>query len=823
MKFLTTTIFTLLVSLSFWSCKTSNQSNIESVVYKKLANNRVNLTNGWSLTPAGTSPLNLDDLPLTMVVSSSKKYIGITNNGQSVQSLMLIDAKTNQLLDKVMPPKLFVGLAFSADEKYMYASGGHDNMVLVYSIENNKLIAKPSIVLGKPWPNRIDVTGLCSHPQKALLYVVTKDDSSLYVCNTITQKVEKRVQLSNEAYTCMLSPDASELYVSMWGGSKITVVNTETLTVKTDIPTAKNPNDMVLTKDGKFMFVSHGNDNVVSLIDLKNKKTIETLTASLFPDAPVGSTPNGVALSEDERTLYIANADNNCLAVFDVEEKGKSRSKGFIPTGWYPTAVKILGDKIYVTNGKGFSSAANPNGPNPVSSKAAQQKGGNPQANDRPGYIGGLFKGTLSVIDTPDDSRLATYSKLVYENTPYNKTKEQTTDGEAGNPIPMRIGEKSPIKYVFYIVKENRTYDQVLGDVKEGNGDASLCLFPEKITPNLHALAKEFVLLDNFYVDAEVSADGHNWSMAAYANDYVEKNWVSSYGGRGGSYDFEGQREVAFPRDGFIWDHAQRAGLTYRTYGEFAESSNKVKSLKGNYCKNYFGYNLAVKDVVREKQWETDFDSLLAIGKVPQLNTLRFGNDHTSGARIGLPTPEAAVADNDLAVGRFVEHLSKSKIWNESVVFILEDDAQNGPDHVDAHRSPAFMAGGFVKRNYIDHTMYSTSSMLRTIELILGMKPMSQYDAAATPMWRSFNKSTNTDSFVAKSANIDLNERNVAINFNSKRSQKLDLTRPDAIDDLIFGEIVWQTVRGQKSKMPAPRRGAFVRLDKFEKDEDDDD
>jgi len=809
--------------LAFWSCKTANQTASESVVYKTLSAKRVQLSNGWSLTPAGTSPLNLDDLPLNMVISPSKKYIAITNNGQSTQSVMLIDAQTHQLLDKATPPKLFVGLAFSADEKHLFASGGHDNRINVYAIENNKLKAEAGIVLGKPWPNKIDIVGLCTHPTKSLLYAVTKDDSSLYVCNTENLKIEKQIKLSAEAYTCTLSPDASELYISMWGGSKISVLNTETLTIKSEIATAQNPNDMILTKDGKYMFVSHGDDNVVSLIDVASKKVIETLTASLFPNAPVGSTPNGVALSSDESTLYIANADNNCLAVFDVTEKGKSRSKGFIPTGWYPTSVKVLGNKILVTNGKGFSSMANPNGPNPVSSKAAQQKGANPSANNRPGYIGGLFKGTLSVIDTPDDATLAAYSKLVYENSPYNKDKEMLAEGEAGNPIPMKVGEKSPIKYVFYIVKENRTYDQVLGDIKEGNGDPSLCLFPERVTPNLHALCKEFVLLDNFYVDAEVSADGHNWSMAAYANDYVEKNWVSSYGGRGGSYDFEGQREVAYPRDGFIWDHAQRAGLTYRTYGEFADNGKaNIKSLKNNFCPPYVGFTGAVKDVFREKQWEADFDSLLALGKVPQLNTIRLGNDHTSGAKLGLPTPEAAVADNDLAVGKLIEHLSKSKIWNESVVFILEDDAQNGPDHVDAHRSTAYVAGGYVKRGFVDHTMYSTSSMLRTIELILGMKPMSQYDAAATPMWKCFNKKLNATPFIARAANIDLNELNVAVNFNSRRSEKLDLTKPDAIDDLMFSEIVWQTVKGPKSKMPAPRRGAFVRLDKFEEDEDDD-
>ncbi len=361
--------------------------------------------------------------------------------------------------------------------------------------------------------------------------------------------------------------------------------------------------------------------------------------------------------------------------------------------------------------------------------------------------------------------------------------------------------------------------------MKEGNGDASLCLFPQKITPNQHALAKEFVLLDNFYVDAEVSADGHNWSSAAYANDYIEKNWVTSYGGRGGTYDYEGSKEIAHPRDGFIWDHAQRAGISYRSYGWFADDAKaNINVLKGHFCPGFKGFDMGYMDIKREEAWEKDFDELLAANKLPTLSTVRFGNDHTSGARIGLPTPEAAVADNDLAVGRFVEHLSKSPIWNESVVFILEDDAQNGPDHVDAHRSIAFMAGGYVKRGFVDHTMYSTSGMLRTMELILGLKPMSQYDAAATPMWRCFAKKADSTPFKSREANIDINEKNVAVNRNSKRSSLFNLSHPDDIDDLVFSEIVWQTVRGNNSVMPAPRRGAFVRLGKKgEGDEDDDD
>jgi hypothetical protein len=361
----------------------------------------------------------------------------------------------------------------------------------------------------------------------------------------------------------------------------------------------------------------------------------------------------------------------------------------------------------------------------------------------------------------------------------------------------------------------------VLGDMPEGNGDTSLCLFGEKITPNQHALAREFVLLDNFYVDGEVSADGHNWSFGAYATDYLEKTWVTSYGGRGGNYDAEGNRAIANNKKGFIWDYCQRAGLSYRTYGEFADDYKpNIPALAGHFCPYYTSWDESVRDTTRVNQWKRDFDSLLAINAVPRLSTLRLINDHTEGLRKGKPTPFAHVADNDHAVGMFIEHLSKSKIWKESVVFILEDDAQDGPDHVDAHRSTAYVAGGFVKRNFIDHTMYTTSSMLRTIELILGLEPMSQYDAAAEPMWRCFTSSPTLTPFITRAFQVDINEKNKVENVWQRISEKLDFSKEDRAPDRLFTEVIWKAVRGEHAIVPAPRRAAFFQP--FNKTEEDD-
>ena len=782
------------------------------------AQQTVTLPNGWQLSPAGKSLL-LGDLPLNIAVSKSKKLMAVTNNGQSTQSLQLIDVQTEKILDNIEIAKSWLGLQFSSDEKYLYTSGGNDNWILQYAILKNKLQLKDSILLGAKWPNKISPAGIAIDDAKHLLYVVTKDNNSLYLINLTTKKITQQIKLPAEAYTCLLSPNKKELYISCWGCDKILIFDTQKNSIRTEIAVGDNPNDICRTANGKYLFVANANDNSVSVIDIKNAKVIETLSSSLFAAAPPGSTTNAVALSGDEKTLYIANADNNCVAVFDVSKPGFSQSKGFIPVGWYPTCVKVIGKKIWVTNGKGFSSLANPNGPNLLKKRKVVFQGNDKTTQVKEQYIGGLFTGTMSIIDEPTLEQLSVYSQQVYRNTPYTKEKELMSKGEAGNPIPQKIGDPSPIKHVFYIVKENRTYDQVLGDIKEGNGDTSLVLFGEKVTPNQHKLVKDFVLLDNFYVDGEVSADGHNWSLGAYATDYLEKNWVTSYGGRGGEYDAEGTRKVANNKGDFIWGACKKAGVSYRTYGEFADDYKaNIPVLENHFCTYYTSWDQHVRDTTRVGQWKRDFDSLISINALPQLNTFRLINDHTEGMSKDRPTPFAHVADNDLAVGMFIDYLSKSPVWKESVVFILEDDAQNGPDHVDAHRSPVYIAGPYVKRNFVDHTPYTTSGILRTMELILGLAPMSQYDAAATPLWRCFTSIPDLTPYTTLPAQVDITEKNLVWNELSKRSAGFDFSKEDRVPDMEFSEVIWKGVKGLQSTMPAPKRAAFIKVPAKEDD-----
>ena len=782
----------------------------------------VSLPNGWKLSSAGKS-FGLGDLPLNIAVSNSKKFVAVTNNGVSAHSIMLIDVKSERVIDSVIIPKAWYGLAFSPDDQFLYAAGGHDNKIVRYEIIQNKLNKKDEIVLGAVWPNRIAPSGITFDAKRQKIYVVTRDNRSLYVIDAKTQKIDKQFGLDGEAYMSAMSTDSKELYISCWGCDHVLVFDLTMQAWKAPIKVGDNPNEMLVSPNGQQLYVCNANDNTVSVINLKTKKVIETLDVALYPNSPSGSTTNGLAMDPIKKSLYIANADNNCLAVFDVSTPGKSVPKGFIPVGWFPTNVKFINNKIWVTNGKGNTSLANPYGPRPIKNgEEVILHGADVNAPKEVQYIGSMFKGTMSVIARPVEKDLQGYSKAVYRNASYSPTKSDLADKEApGFPIPMKMGQKSPIKYVFYVIKENRTYDQVLSDVKGGNGDTTLLLFGRKYTPNQHAIAEKFVLLDNFYVDSEVSADGHQWSMGAYATDYMEKSWPTSYGGKGGGIYGEPEKNVVLNKSGYIWDLCNRYGVTFRTYGEFVTNGKAtIPVLDKHFHPTFPSYSLAIMDTTRLRIWKTEFETMVKENRVPQFNTLRLGNDHTEGLRIGRPTPYAHVADNDYAVGLLIETLSKSPIWNETAVFILEDDAQNGADHVDAHRSTAYVAGGFVKRNYVDHTAYSTSSMLRTMELILGLSPMSQYDAAAMPMWRSFDSVAKPSDFKAITPNVDLRTKNVVRNEWQRRSELFNFEKEDTNNDVAFNLVLWHGLKGDKIPFPGPTRAAFV-YPIIKKDDDD--
>jgi hypothetical protein len=655
-------------------------------------------------------------------------------------------------------------------------------------------------------------------------------------------------------YACVLDEKLSRLYVSLWAQSTVAVINLQTKKITARWAADEHPNEMLLSKSGKHLFVANANRNTVSIFDTDAGRAIETLVAELVPNSPPGSTPNSLALSPDESLLFVANANINTVAVFEVSHPGKSRSLGFIPVGWYPTSVRVTpdGKRLLVANGKGMTSRANRHGPRP----------GNQPPESVLEYIAGLFRGTLSVINLPGrekfEERMRDYTAQAYRcmpghgltlattNASGSETKRRwgavTTGGleTAGsttnylpgaggdqttrmpdNPIPRNPGSGSPIKYCIYIIKENRTYDQVLGDMLEGNGDPSLCLFPERITPNHHQLARDFVLLDNFYVEGEVSADGHEWTMGAYATDFVEKSWPLSYGHNKHKkypYPAEGNFLIAKPAGGYLWDRAKEANVTYRSYGEFVSNAktntepgtSRVAALKDHFDPWFRSFDMDYPDVKRAERFISELRRFEAAGEMPRLQIVRLPNDHTSGTTTNKLTPTACVGDNDLAFGMVVEAISHSRFWPQTAIFVVEDDAQNGPDHVDAHRTIAYAISPYVKRGSVDSTMYSTSSMLRTIELILGLKPMSQFDAMARPMFNSFQGKPDLRPYKALPVKVDLNERNPTNSWGAELSAKMDFSKEDAADDLVLNEVIWRSVRGPNSKMPAPVRAAFV-------------
>jgi YVTN family beta-propeller protein len=794
------------------------------------------LPNGWSIAPAGRH-FPVGDLPLAMAESPDGRTLVVSNNGYSKPSLTVVDLQRLTVPLNFPIDNAWLGLAWHPDGKRIWVSGGGAGTVNEFRVTDKGLEPGAVIQLRKPAETSF-VGGLAIRPDGSRLFAVQALGKLLFAVDLAAGKVSKEIELLAEGYTTLVSADGKTLYVSLWGGAKILLFDTETLEARGEIAVGEHPNAMVLSKDGSRLFVACANTNAVWTVDLATKRATEQVSIALDPAAPPGSTPNGLGLSPDGRTLLVANADNNSVAVVDVSRPGASAVRGFIPAGWYPTAAQWSrdGKRIFILSGKGLTSAPNPRGGHP----------GIPAAKGQ--YVGEMLQGALSILPVPDEKALADYSRTVYRLTPYTAAGRLTPkSAPAGSPIPARVGGTSPIKHVFYIIRENRTYDQIFGDLERGNGDPNLCLFGEEVTPNAHTLAREFVLFDNFYVNAEVSYSGHAYSTGAYATDFVEKVWPMNYGGRGGDYliSERGEQRNAYgnitaPQNGFLWDAAVRAGVSVRSYGEFAVQKTGTDNqeregapptagpyegaapgLAGRVNPDYPPYDLKVPDRRRVDVWLEEFRRFEANGELPRLSIFHLPNDHTAGTRPGYPTPRAMIAENDVALGRIVEAISKSRYWKESAIFVIEDDAQNGPDHVDAHRSVALAISPWTRRGAVDSTLYTTAGVLRTIELILGLPPMSQYDAAATPFYAAFGSAPDVRPFTHQEARIRLDEMNAPTAWGAAASLAMDLDeQADRAPDLELNEILWRSVRGADSPMPPPVHAAFVRPVEVE-DEDE--
>ncbi len=779
------------------------------------------LPNGWSLKAQGEQ-VPMGDFPALMRVSPNGKFAAVLHCGYGDHEVRIVDLATQTVSSSTKVPQAFYGLAFSSDGGQLAVSGGEDECVYVFPFADGFLSKSRTIQIVAA-DEKFVVAGVEWAADNQELIVCGLLANEIRVVDVDSGKTKYQVALGEEAYPYAICLDAKNktAFVSLWGKSSVSQISLNDGQVTQSLTTQSHPTEMQLLDEGRMLLVACSNQNSVTVLEVQSGKQLEVIQTALFPKTPNGSTPSSIAVSPDGRVLVAANSDNNNLALFDISRRGQSKSLGFIPVGWYPTCVRFSqdGQSILVTNGKGLTSRSNVHGANPnISADSTVRE-----------YIGSLFLGTLSIIPTPSPTEMAAMTRTAFACCPLDNATGRNFEVSENHPIPNKPGMTSPIKHCIYVIKENRTYDQVFGDMPTGNGDPSLCIFPESVTPNHHALARQFVQLDNFYVESEVSADGHEWTMAAYATDFVEKTWPMSY--RGGrkklTYPAEGKLKISEPSSGYLWDRCRQHGVDYFSFGEFVENgptpndpcTTKVEALQGHFDPMFRSYDLDYSDVKRAERFIERWNQFEADGNLPGLIILRLPNDHTYGTRVGKPTPTAMVADNDVALGMVVEAVSKSKAWSKTAIFVIQDDAQNGSDHVDAHRTVALAISPYTRGSGLDSTMYSTASMLRTMGLMLGLEPMTQFDAAATPMYAAFHTEPDLASYEALPAQVDLNATNLASAWGAKLSEQLDLSSEDAADDLLFGEIVWRSVRGANSPMPAPVRSAFV----FVSDNDEDD
>lgn len=786
----------------------------------------VRLFNGWKITPAGRH-VTTSDMLLGCAMSPDTKTLAMTAVGYGAHELYLVNTATGQIRQKFPLGRGWNGVVWSPNGDTLYASGGASPAIHVFRQRADRTFAADKDLLlanlaedAKKEKGKAQayVSGLALSPDGATLYIANLASDSVFALDVAgsTVKAQRKLTAGARPYCVRLAPDRSVLYVTQWAEGNIVALDPQTLEPVRTITTNSHPNDFIFTREG-LMIVSCGNDDAVDIIDPRSGQVKERISTSLTPRAPAGATPNAVALSEDGRTLYVANADNNAVAVVDISILGRSHISGFIPTGWYPTAVCVApdGKHLLIGSGKGMGTHPNP-------ARVPQTDKVVPTGFQ---YIGRMLNGMISLVDLPTPVQLAAYTKQVYANTPYTDAlmeRAAMAPAPGTSPIPSRVGDPSPIKYILYIIKENRTYDQVFGDMKDGagrrigNGDPNLTLFGEDVTPNQHELARQYVLLDNVYCNGEVSADGHPWSTAAYVTDIGQRVWTVGYGGKGPQPLNE---KVAVPRAGYIWDACARNNLPYRSYGEqvFAagpdappgplSSIDGVTGLRGHASKTWQTHR--GRDWERADVFINELKEFERTDSLPRFMVMSLGENHTEGTKPGAFTPKAKVASNDLGVGKIVEACSQSKFWKEMAIFIIEDDAQNGPDHVDAHRTPALVVSPYVRRHTVDSTFYTTTSLLRTMELMLGLPPLTEYDAASTPLYNTFTMQADYTPYKALPARIDLNAKNGQLAYGAQRSLALNFSTYDDLsvaDEDALNRVLWHSIKGAGTPYPGTTR-----------------
>jgi YVTN family beta-propeller protein len=826
---------------------------------------------GWSLTPAGRLITVTDGPglggPWAVAVSPDGSHALVTSSGQAVQDetvetfdLAAGQRRGLQVYNGHRGRSVFYGVVYSPDGTKAWASGGGQGVVHAYAVQaDGSLKATHTIPAGNfptgiayghtPLGDRLYVADNLGGAPFSTGSYEDPPGHQVRVINPATSKVTTTIDLGLplDPFGITFNRNATKAYVTNWTGRSVVVIDTATQKPIGAIPLsppgnplqADHPTAIVANPRSPELYVANASSDTVSVIDGRSDRLVATIDVAPVPGSPKGSMPEGLAVSPDGATLYVAEAGENAIAVVDVATRAL---RGLIPTAWYPADVKVTpnGRRLVVVNTNGFG--AGPNRCGPFSPLLALGCGSGIEY--LPGYFenqysGTMIRGSVQVIDLP--SSAATFSSQLAGWTARVRLNNHVDQRPAAKPASL-----GAIKHVIYVIKENRTYDQVFGDLGKGNGDPALNLFGDESAPNHRALARRFVLLDNFYVDAEVSQDGHPWSTQATATDYVDKVWPFDYAwAYYRSYDSEFvpldqqfpseplasdpsvPRSAATATVGALWDDAYDHNVSFRDYGEGtpwdapdnctsganASDLTRLQARFGEHVDPRFpGWNMDCSDhAVREPEWEREFRGYERNGNLPGLEIVYFPNDHTQGTAAKLATPRSYMADNDLAVGKLVDAVSHSTYWSSTAIFVLEDDAQDGPDHVDAHRSTALMISPFTQHATLDSTHYDTASMLATIEDLLGLSPMSIYDQRATRMWPSFG-TANLAPYDAiqpsvipyPDAGYPTNTANAPL---GTLSAQQDFSVPDGPDEHILNEAIWRSIKGADLPMPAPVGG----------------
>ncbi|HKH43405.1 MAG TPA: SMP-30/gluconolactonase/LRE family protein [Thermoanaerobaculia bacterium] len=770
-------------------------------------------TGAW-LDPAGPS-FDVGNMPLAVAVApGTPGRLVLLLSGYREQGLQVVDAAAGRVLQTLPQPGAFLGLAFAPDGQTLYASGGDDDSIFRYDWRDGAATLRDRIELEKKEPKargRRFPAGLALSPDGKRLYVAENLSDTLAVVAPASGRVLQRLPAGNLPYGVAVAPDGT-VWVSAWGGDSVAAFSPDTAGLKASgtVVTGRHPSALLLGAGGRRLFVASATTDRIAVVDTAARRVIAALQDPPPSGPDEGSTPNALALSEDGTRLYVAEGDANAVAVFDLSAqtsgvagaRGRDLLAGRAPSRWYPAGLVRVGgardgETLYVVDGKGRGPRPNPAGAQPGTPLDPLQ------------YTLGQLNGTVTTLRTGwSGAELADLTRRVERANGWDRPR-----GERRYP---------PFRHVVYILKENRTYDQVFGDQPGGDGDPSLQFFPREVAPNHRALVERFGLFDRFFVNAEVSSQGHIWSTAAYVTDYGEKTVPSLYAGTREDPNEKENHEAEEPAGGFLWHLAREKGITFRNFGEATEPEKGpdgtvryvpvVASLRPYTDPDYPGFDPQIPDERRAGVWLDRLKEWERTGDMPALQLLWLPNDHTAGARPGLPTPRAYMADNDRSLGRIVEALSKSRFWKDTVVFVLEDDAQSGPDHVDSHRSVLLVISPYSRPGTV-HRFVNTTDVLATIEGILRLRSLSHFDHFGRPLASVFAAEPDLRPYQALEPSVPWTELNPPAGPGSMASARLDLDEVDTGEDDLFNLALWQALKGD-APYPGAKNATLLDLER---------